>query len=105
MMFKGLLDNLRAGIFAVLVHLILVAMLLISLDWTPEPGSAEPQVEVVKAVVVDPRKVEAELEQIRESEARRRQEEQKRQDRLQDQAERVREVVRKLTRAGRTELL
>ncbi len=92
MMIRGFFDNLRAGVFAVLVHLILLAMLLVSLDWTPEPGSAEPQVEIVKAVAVDPQKVEAELEKIRESEARKRREEQERQERLEDQAERVKEA-------------
>ncbi len=91
-MIKGLLDNFRAVIFAVLVHLILLAMLLISLDWTPDPGSAEPQVEIVRAVAVDPLKVEAELERIRDSEDRKRQQEVERQERLQDQAEQAREA-------------
>ena len=92
MILKGFLEDFRAVIFAVLVHLILLAMLLISLDWTPDPGSAEPQVDVVQAVAVDPRKVEAELERIRDSEARKRQQELERQDRLRDQAEQAREA-------------
>ncbi len=86
------MDNFRAVILAILVHLVLLAMLIVTLDWTPDTGSVEPKVDVVQAVTVDHRKVEAELKRIEQFEARKHQEELERQQRLKRQAERAKKA-------------
>ena len=91
-MIRDFLDNFRAVILAVLVHLVLIAMLIVTLDWTPDLGSVEPKVDVVQAVTVDHRKVEAELKRIEQFEARKHQEELERQQRLTRQAERAKKA-------------
>ena len=91
-MIRDFLDNFRAVILAILVHLVLIAMLIVTLDWTPDTGSVEPKVDVVQAVTVDHRKVEAELKRIEQFEARKHQEELERQQRLKRQAERAKKA-------------
>lgn len=79
----------RAFVYAVLAHLVLVAMLVFSLDWstTPAPSAGAPQ--PVQAVVVDAAKVDAE---VARQEAAERQKEQ-------EAAERVRELEQKAKQA------
>lgn len=89
-MLKFIRNNLRAVVLAVLVHVALIAMLVISLDWTPKPQPASAQDAVVQATVVDDsvrkaaqQKKEKELEAERkrlaelEAEKQKREEEQK----------------------------
>lgn len=52
-MLKFIRNNLRAVVLAVLVHIALIAMLVISLDWTPKPQPAGAQDAVVQATMVD----------------------------------------------------
>ncbi len=95
-MLKDLFDNIRSVILAVLVHLVLIAMLIFSLDWTPKATvSGQPKVDVVKAVAVDGRKVEKELARIKEAETRKITQERRRQERLDEQARKAREARRK----------
>lgn len=81
-------ENARALIFAVLVHLVLIGMLLISLDWSPKTslfgGSKEEP--VMQAVVVDETKVQAEIEKLRAAERRKKQKEQARRQQLEKKA-------------------
>lgn len=70
-MLEKLRNNARAILLAVLVHLALIAMLVISLDWTPKPQPAGTQPAVVKATVVDDSKIRA-AQQKKQDEAERR---------------------------------
>ena len=81
-------ENARALIFAVLVHLVLIGMLLISLDWSPKTslfgGSKEEP--VMQAVVVDETKVQAEIEKLRAVERHKKQKEEARRQQLEKKA-------------------
>ena len=66
-----------AFVYALLAHGALLAMLVVSLDWTPKPvaeGQAGPKQDIVEAVVVDPQRVEEELKKIESAEQRRQRE-------------------------------
>nr|VFJ61708.1 MAG: colicin import membrane protein [Candidatus Kentron sp. FW] len=72
-MFRALLDKANAVFFAIVVHIVFVAILLVSLDWSSKPVPVEPkrqEVESIQAVVVDEVKVQAELAKIEEQERR-----------------------------------
>ena len=92
-MFKEFLKNPRALIYAVLVHVALVVILVVSLNWNSKPAPLQGSGHIIKAVVIDEAKLQAEKqhklqEQQRkraEEEAKRRAAEQKRQAELQKQ--------------------
>ncbi len=70
-MFAELRKNPRALFYAVLVHVVIVGLLVVSLQWTPQvdaPGQAEP---IVQAVAVDEKKVADERKKLAAAEARR----------------------------------
>jgi len=86
---KFLRQNARAVVFAVLVHLLLIGMLLISLDWSPKAGllggkKPEP---VMQAVVVDEAKVQAEMDKLQQAEQRKKQQEEERNRQLEKKAQ------------------
>lgn len=72
-------------LFAVALHVALVALLVLSLHWTPklEPPKDIP---IVQATVVDEKAVAAELSKLREQETRRQQAEEDRQRQLEREA-------------------
>ncbi|MDO9371354.1 MAG: cell envelope integrity protein TolA [Gammaproteobacteria bacterium] len=99
-MLKKLRNNLRAVVLAVLVHVALIAMLVVSLDWTPKPQPVSTQPAVVQATVVDNAKLtaaqrkkqeEAERKKRAEQEAEEKQraEEQRREEEKRQAAEEV----------------
>lgn len=71
-MLNKLRNNLRAVVLAVLVHVALIAMLVVSLDWTPKPTPVGTQPAVVQATVVDNAKLTA-AQQKKQEEAERKQ--------------------------------
>lgn len=79
-MLRKLRTNLRAVVLAVLVHAALIAMLVVSLDWTPKPQPAGTPA-VVQATVVDGAGLKA-AQQKKQEEAERKQraEEQRREE-------------------------
>lgn len=60
-------NNFRAFTFAVLIHIGFVAVMIFSFDWQSEP---EPKVDIVKATVVDEKKVLAEIDKLKKAEQR-----------------------------------
>lgn len=70
-MLRFIRNNLRAVVLAVLVHIALIAMLVISLDWTPKPQPADAQDAVVQATVVDDGPRKAAQQQKEEAERKR----------------------------------
>ena len=99
-MFTFIRNNLRAVVLAVLVHLALLAMLVISLDWTPKPQPVGSQEAVVQATVVDdsPRKAaqqkkekeqEAERKRLAEQEAEKQQRENEQKHQAETEAKRI----------------
>ena len=92
-MWQVVKEHPRSFIYAVVAHLVLVAMLVFSLDWTPKPtpaGGAKP--EPVQAVVIDESKVSAELERIQETERRKQQQEREAAERLRQLEEKAKQA-------------
>lgn len=89
-MWQVVKEHPRSFAYAVLAHLVLVAMLVFSLDWSPKPPAAgAPSPEPVQAVVVDSAKVDAEVQRL--------QDEQQRKER--EAAERVKQLEEKAKQA------
>ena len=68
-MWQALRENPRAVVYAVLMHLVLLALLVFSLDWTPKaikPGTNKP----IQAQLVDPSKLKA-IEEKKQAEQQR----------------------------------
>ena len=71
-MLKELLKNPRALIFAVLVHVALIAILVVSIQWNAKPAKLQGSGDIVQATVIDEAKLQAEKERKRaEEEAKR----------------------------------
>jgi colicin import membrane protein len=83
---SGMQDKWPAFGLSVLLHAVLITLLSVSLSHTPRPLPAfSPASEPVKAVVVDERKVKAEMERLKAAEAQKRQAEAERVRRLKAQ--------------------
>ena len=74
---KEILNDPRSMAYAIAVHVVLVVVLVVSLEWTDVPTPAQPQVDIVKAVAVDEKQVLAELEKIKQAEEKKQKQEQK----------------------------
>lgn len=79
------------------VHAVLVALLFVSLDWTPtrKPMAGRPQAEPVKAAMVSEAEIERQLQEIRAGEEKKRLEEEKAKQRLADLQRQAKEAERK----------
>lgn len=58
----------QAVVYALLVHLVLVAFLAVSLDWTPKPQLQAADKPVIEAVALDEAQVRAEMEKLQAAE-------------------------------------
>ena len=85
-MLKELLKNPSALILAVLVHVALIAILVISIQWNAKPAKLQGSGDIVQATVIDEAKLQAEKERkLAAEEAKRKAEEQRRQAELEKQ--------------------
>ncbi len=95
-MLKELLKNPGALFFAVLVHVALIAILVVSIQWNSKPAALPGNAEIVKATVIDESKLQAEKQRKLDAEqAKRQAEEQRRQaelDRQRAEAQRQRDA-------------
>jgi len=78
----------KAFYFAVAIHLAILAVLIVSVNFTEMPEVQQKEVETVQAVVVDSQIVQAELDKIKKFEATKKYNEQKRLKKLADKARR-----------------
>ncbi len=83
---KEILQNPLAMMYAILVHVVLAAVLFVSLEWTDLPTPAQPKVNIVKAVAVDESKVLAEVEKLKKAETKKENQEKAKQNKLDKQA-------------------
>ena len=87
-MIKKLSENARPLTFAILVHAVLIALLIVGLDWTPKlTPQAGNKVDVVQAAVVDETKVQTEMRRKKEEDQRKKQQEVEQQKKLDEQAQ------------------
>lgn len=89
-MFKSIFKSPGALFYAILVHVILFAILTVSLDWTSEPEEAAAPVNIVKATSIDEKKVEDQLKKLKDAEQDRINKEKARQKKLDQEAEQAR---------------
>lgn len=83
---KEILENPRAMVYAILVHVALAAVLFISLEWTDVATPKQPKVDVVQAVAVDEKKIQAELDKLKKAEEKKRKAEERKQKQLDKKA-------------------
>jgi len=77
--------------YAILVHIVLFAILTVSLDWSSESEEPVAPVNIVKATSVDEKKVQDQLNKLKKAEQDRIKKEQERQKKLEDEAKKARE--------------
>lgn len=83
---KEILANPVAMLLAILVHVVLGGILFVSLEWTDVAAPVQPQVDIVKAVAVDEKKILAELEKLKKAEARKKKQQKTKQRKLDKKA-------------------
>jgi len=69
---QEILANPKAMMLAILVHVVLAGILFVSLEWTDLPTPRQAEVDIVKAVAIDEKKIQAELNKLKKAEAKRR---------------------------------
>lgn len=79
-----------AVVAALIVHVLFVAVLVLSFDWTARPVIPAKEVDIVKATVVDERAVASELAALRDAEAKKKESETDRVRQLEAQADEAR---------------
>jgi len=88
--FKSIFKSPGALFYAILVHVILFAILTVSLDWNSESEEPVAPVNIVKATSVDEKKVEDQLNKLKKAEQDRINKEKQRQKKLESEAEEAR---------------
>lgn len=92
---KEILANPKAMALAILVHVVLLFVLVVSLEWSSVPTPSQPKVDIVKAVTVDEKKIKAELDKIKKAEAKKKKQQKKDENRAKElEAKRKREEKR-----------
>ena len=85
-------ENPRAFLAAVIVHLALLAILVVSLDWTPTVSSKGQQQAPIQATVIDADKLNQEVRRQEALKQKQKQQEQERLKQLEKQAEEARQA-------------
>ena len=67
-MWQAIRENPRAVVYAVLMHLVLLALLMFSLDWTPKTSRTAGESRPIQAELIDQRRLEVVKERKREAE-------------------------------------
>jgi colicin import membrane protein len=67
-MWQAIRENPRAVVYAVLMHLVLLALLMFSLDWTPKTSRTAGESRPIQAELIDQRRLEVVEERKREAE-------------------------------------
>lgn len=81
----GWFTTLRSGVLAIILHLVLGTLLILSFDLTPPPKS-RPRVNTVEAVTVDKKQVESELQRLKDLDADKQNKEKQRLEELEKKA-------------------
>ncbi|OQX42682.1 MAG: hypothetical protein B0D88_06195, partial [Candidatus Sedimenticola endophacoides] len=55
-------------VIAVAMHLVLIAIMLVGVDWLKSPERKRPGADVVQARVIDPERVQAEVRKLQQAE-------------------------------------
>ncbi|MBL1277826.1 MAG: cell envelope integrity protein TolA [Ectothiorhodospiraceae bacterium] len=85
-LFKELREHPLAMVYAILVHVVLAAVLFVSMEWTDVPTPAQAPINIVKAVAVDEKKILAELDKLKKAETKKNKDDKAKQKSLDKQA-------------------
>lgn len=83
---KEILQNPRAMVYAILVHVALAGILFVSLEWTDLPTPSQQKVDIVKAVAVNEKQILAEVEKLKKAEEKKKKQDKAKQRKLEKQA-------------------
>lgn len=83
---KEILENPVAMMLAILVHVVLGAVLFVSLEWSDVATPTQPAVNIVKAVAVDESRIRAEVEKLKKAEKKKAKKEKDKQRKLDKKA-------------------
>ena len=61
-------SNPLAVVIAVVMHIVIVAFMLVGVDWLEKPVQPKSNVEIVQAKIIDQSKVNAEAERLKKAE-------------------------------------
>lgn len=96
----------RAVLYAILVHIALVVLLVVSLDWTPKPELTQARMETVQAELVDVSEIRAQQSRRQQEEARlKRLEKEQQAARQREEERKIEERQEKLKKQQETEAL
>jgi len=91
---KEILANPVAMLLAILVHVILGSILFVSLEWTDIATPRQSKVDIVKAVAIDEKKIQAEVDKLKKAEAKKRNQQRKLDEKVKN-AEKKRQLEEK----------
>lgn len=83
-MFQILKRNPQAAAIAAVMHIAIIVLLVVGVDWLKDPEQAKIKVDVVKARVVDEARVAAEVEKLKQAEQQKKTKQQKEKQQLAD---------------------
>jgi colicin import membrane protein len=95
---KEMLANPNAMIMAVLVHVALAGILFVSLEWTDVATPRQAEVNIVEAVVIDEKKIQAELNKLKKAEVRKKKKQRKLDKKARDAEKKRKREERKLAK-------
>ena len=95
---KEILANPVAMMLAILVHVALAGILFVSLEWTDAPTPRQVEVNVVKAVAIDEKKIQVELNKLRKAEAKKKKKQRKLDKKARDAEKKRKREERKLAK-------
>jgi len=89
-MWQLLREHPRSLLYALLVHLVLLALLVVGVDWRPKASANAGQAAPVQAVVVDQAKVDAEMHRLKQAQSEKQTRAAEHLKKLHEQAEKAR---------------
>lgn len=95
---KEILANPIAMMLAILVHVVLGGILFVSLEWTDVATPVQPTVDIVKAVAIDEKKIQAELNKIKKAEAKKKRKQKKADKKAKDTEKKRKREEKKLAK-------
>jgi len=90
---------------AILVHVVLGGILFVSLEWTDAPTPKQAEVNIVKAVAIDEKKIQAELNKLKKAESRKKKKQRKLDKKAKDAGKKRKQNVQLKSRLKRKKKL
>lgn len=89
---RRLLDSRRNFVYAVIVHVLFLAILVFSYDWSAQPAPSRPKVNIIDAVAIDESRVQAEIDKLKKADNDRHKQDAERQRRVKEEEKHLAEL-------------